>query len=177
MDSKTLNDQQQKLIESGNIEKDDLILDWGEKDEGYYYDFYQQCNGVMVYPVASVLDYGQYSHSELYMSRSGIYELNIPALFDISVSGETQTLCEFQKIVDTLKQHYELYATDTYLTVTECRLVEYPVQTGGDTYQMQPVWICTAEEYMGENASNTLKHILALNAITGEEMTELEEYD
>lgn len=178
VNSETLNDQQQKLVESGNIEEDDLILDWGEADEGYYYYFYQQCNGLMIYPALSVLDYGGvYSHGQLYMSRSGIYELNIPVLFDVSVSDEVQPLCDFQTIVDTLKNHYELYVTNTYLTVTECRLVEYPIQTGENQYQMQPIWICTTEEYMGDEASNTGIDILAVNAVTGEEMTELGGYN
>ena len=178
VNSETLNDQQQKLVESGNIEEDDLILDWGEADEGYYYYFYQQCNGLMIYPAQSVLDYeGAYSRGQLYMSRSGIYELNIPVLFEVSVSDEVQPLCDFQTIVDTLKNHYELYVTNTYLTVTECRLAEYPIQTGENEYQMQPIWICKTEEYMGAEASNTAIDILAVNAVTGEEMTELEGYN
>lgn len=178
VNSETLNDQQQKLVESGNIEEDDLTLDWGEADEGYYYYFYQQCNGLMIYPALSVLDYGgAYSHGQLYMSRSGIYELNIPALFEVSVSDEVQPLCDFQTIADTLKNHYELYVTNTYLTVTECHLVEYPIQTGENQYQMQPIWICKTEEYMGAEASNTAIDILAVNAVTGEEMTELEGYN
>lgn len=177
VNSETLNDQQQKLVESGNIEEDDLILEWEEADEGYYYYFYQQCNGLMLYPAISVLDYGQYSYSTLYMSRSGIYELSVPVWFEVSVSDEVQQLCDFQAVIDTLKNHYKLYVTNTFLTVTECRLVEYPIQTGENGYQMQPVWICTTEEYMGDEASNTAADILAVNAVTGKEMTELEEYN
>ncbi len=172
----TLQEQQDWLRENNAIEEDDLMLEWTEADEGYFFWCYQTVNGLMIYPGVSALDYGQIELlPDICVTRSGIYEVNFPVLYEVQLSDRVIELCDFDVIVDTLTNQYKHFMTDYTLTVMHCRLVEYPISTGSEQFQLIPVWLCITEEDLGEDAANTQKYVVAVNAVTGEVMTELED--
>lgn len=174
-DAKRLSEQQELLQKSNDITDTDITMDYSEKEEGYYFWCYQTWKHLMIYPEVSVSEYLlQNPYISMYVTRDGIYEIDIPVIFKISETESPVQLCSFDGIVKTLINHYDKVDMDRELVVTECRLVEYPLSVADNTYQLIPIWLCVAEQNMGEDASNTQKYILAINAVTGEEMTELE---
>lgn len=170
-----LREQQKILEQSPYFEDDNISYDWGREEEGYYFYCYQGLNGLMIYPGSSPNEYANDFdvYPSVFVARNGIYEVRIPVWYDVQTTGRKINLCDFDMIVDTLTRHFGQYNTTTSLVVTQCCLVEYPVPINAEEYQLVPVWLCMAEEDMGENAANTLKHVLAINAENGEEMTGL----
>lgn len=62
------------------------------------------------------------------------------------------------------------------MTVTECRLYEYPQLVNEKEYQLRPVWICTVSiSQNGEETIDADKIYIPIDAVTGEEVLDMEE--
>lgn len=181
LDAETMQDTENALATIQAIEEKEKKTSWNEQDEGYFVFIEQESQGLPVYTQTNItnFEYDQVMNSSimLFYTADSYKHLEIDNWFDIKVSEEKYQLLPFEKIMETIDRKYKDVKTGDKITVTSCELYEYPQLIEAGSYQMLPIWICTItmEGYdsLGEEAEYRL--FIPINAVTGEEILELEE--
>lgn len=173
-----LNEQLDRAIRTLDYQ-DPYYDEYTEKEEGYYFYCAQNVDGIYVYPREYMDEYNprfcDFPNFTVYVTRDGVASVMMNEVYAFAQSENKLTLCDFSKIVDTARAHYEQVATEEItLEVTRFELLYFPLKVEGGQYRLVPIWAVTAEWdwRTGENG-NTEKYIIAINAQTGEEMPEL----
>lgn len=181
LDAATLQKEESCIDVEGNVVEEEKKPDWSEADEGYYYFFGQQIEGVPLYEEYTV-GRGEgielnISPLEIYQTADGISYFNMSRWFSIQEQEERYELASFEKIMNVLEEKYTGTVKTNPLTVKKAVLYEYPINMEDNTYTLIPVWICTLAEELPDMERNTYISYfrVPINAITGEEMSELEE--
>ncbi len=181
LDAATLQEEESCIDVEGNVVEEEKKPDWSEDDEGYYYFLGQQVEGVPLYEEYTV---GRGEGMELetsplkiYQTANGISYFNISRWFSIQEQEERYKLAPFEEIMNVLEEKYTGTVKTNPLTVKKAVLYEYPINMEDNTYTLIPVWICSLAEEIPdmEGGTYTSYFRVPINAITGEEMPELEE--
>lgn len=181
LDAATLQKEESCIDVEGNLVEEEKKPDWSEADEGYYYFFGQQVEGVPLYEEYTV---GRGEGIELetsplkiYQTANGISYFNISRWFSIREQEERYKLASFEEIMNVLEEKYTGTVKTNSLTVKKAVLYECPINMEDNTYTLIPVWICSLAEEIPNMEGNTYISYfrIPINAITGEEMPELEE--
>lgn len=171
LDHQTLQREEQKMLKDGNLEPDEKKGNWSEEDNTYFYCLLQKDQGLPVFYPKEVIEYEEdpdFGAVRAYYGVSGLLSLEANYLFDIKDGKEPLTLAPFEKIAETITKKYEQAVLEFKITVTKCRLFQYPLRVGKGTYELVPVWVCTLQY---EDSDSVM--YLPIHAVTGEEMTEM----
>lgn len=181
LDVATLQKEESCIDVEGKTAGEEKKPDWSEADEGYYYFLGQQFEGIPLYEEYAVgtgedLEL-ETSPLEIYQTVDGISYFNISRWFSIQEQEEKYELASFEKIMNTLEEKYTGTVKTNPLTVEKAVLYEYPISMEDSTYMLLPVWVCTLAEEVPDVEGNTYISYfrVPINAVTGEEMPELEE--
>lgn len=179
LDAATLQKEELCIDLDGSVIEEEQNPDWSKEDEGYYYYIGQQYAGLPIYEsykVENELESIETSPMRIFQTEEGLCEFAVDRWFLVECTEEKVELVSFEKIMKTIEEKYSGVINSNPLTVTQAKLYEYPVQTEKHTYTLIPVWICTLEETLEDVDGGTyISHIqIPINAVTGEEMSELE---
>ena len=174
MHAEDLKEQTQILQKDGSLSEEDAKEEWSEEEEGYLFYFSQTLQGIEIFRYENIRDYpGMYGDMQVYVMKDGLGELQIPVLYSCKLEKKKLSLVSFDKIAEVLEKNYGSVITEEPITVRKCQLVMYPLQKKNGVYDMVPVWICQIGKYQGEGRNESYNYI-PINAVTGEEMVELE---
>lgn len=174
MHAEDLKEQTQILQKDGSLSEEDAKEEWSEEEEGYLFYFSQTLQGIEIFRYENIRDYpGMYGDMQVYAMKDGLGELQIPVLYSCKLEKKKLSLVSFDKIAEALEKNYGSVITEEPITVRKCQLVMYPLQKKNGVYDMVPVWICQIGKYQGEGRNESYNYI-PINAVTGEEMVELE---
>lgn len=169
-----LEEQTQRLLKDGSLSAQDAKESWSKDEEGYLFYFSQTLQGIEIFRYENIRDYpGMYGDMQVYVMKDGLGELQIPVLYSCKLEKKKLSLVSFDKIAEVLEKNYGSVITEEPITVRKCQLVMYPLQKKNGVYDMVPVWICQIGKYQGEGRNESYNYI-PINAVTGEEMVELE---
>lgn len=180
LDVETLQKEEKNIDVEGNAVEEEKNPNWSKADEGYYYFLGQQFEGLPIYEEYRVgMGEEQIDTSPLiiYQTADGISYLYLSRWFSIQEQEEKYQLAPFEKIMDAIEEKYTGTVMTNPLKVEKATLYEYPVNVGDNAYTLVPVWICSLAEELPDAEGNTYINYfqIPINAVTGEEMPELEE--
>lgn len=180
LDVDTLQKEETCIDLDGNVVEKEMNPNWTKEDEGYYYFLTQEFEGLPVYEEYGVgMGEGQIDISPLvvYQTKDGICYYNISGCYTFQKQEGVYQLASFNTIMDTLEEKYTGTVNTNPLKVEKAVLYEYPIHEEGNTYTLFPVWICTlAEQGINDDKESYISYFrIPINAVTGEEMPELEE--
>jgi hypothetical protein len=171
--------QEKVMLEGENISEEEMKPEWSLGDEGYYYFVEQVSQGL---PICRDQKFGDYLKDEdrvalkMYVKSSGIAYMDMKYWFQIQMSEDKTTFAALDEIMETIDAKYKNTSLSDPLIVRRMELMAYPLMTGDDQYTVIPVWICTIamQGTSLEGDAYEQNMILPVNAITGEEMFEME---
>ena len=112
----------------------------------------------------------------MFDTGEGIKRLSVSNWFNVTFGEEVYQLLPFEEVMKTMNQRMEHIEGDGKMTVTEYSLYEYPQLVNEKEYQLRPVWICTVSiSQKGEEAVDADKIYIPIDAVTGEEVLDMEE--
>ena len=180
LDAASMNRQEKKLISEGSIDlkKENGHGKWRRKEEGYFF-FIEECvDGLPLVPAKTLTDmgnsWGYPTNQIVYVTRDGIAGLHISNWFEVGEDAGYYTLAAFHDIVEALESKYENQLTKECVCIEKMKLYLYPISRGKGSFQLYPVWICTARMRMSEKDKIGREERIALDAVTGEELEELQ---
>lgn len=180
LDLETIKRKEQEYVGIDAVAEEEKNPSWETGDEGYYMFLEQKVQGLPIFTAGKVQDFelngiGQ-SDVEVFDTGKGIKRLSVSNWFDVTFGEEVYQLLPFEEIMKTMNQRMEHIEGDGKMTVTECRLYEYPQLVNEKEYQLRPVWICTVSiSQKGEEAVDADKIYIPIDAVTGEEVLDMEE--
>lgn len=180
LDLETIKRKEQEYVGINAVAEEEKNPSWEAGDEGYYMFLEQKVQGLPIFTAGKVQDFelngiGQ-SDVEVFDTGKGIKRLSVSNWFDVTFGEEVYQLLPFEEIMKTMNQRMEHIEGDGKMTVTECRLYEYPQLVNEKEYQLRPVWICTVSiSQKGEEAVDADKIYIPIDAVTGEEVLDMEE--
>lgn len=178
LDVVSMDKQEKKLIKQGNIDKGKGHGKWRRREEGYFF-FIEECvDGLPLVPAKTLTDmgnsWGYPTNQIVYVTRDGIAGLHISNWFEVGEDAGYYTLAAFHDIVEALESKYENQLTKECVCIEKMKLYLYPISRGKGSFQLYPVWICTARMRMSEKDKIGREERIALDAVTGEELEELQ---
>lgn len=182
LDLETLKAEEKRFVEVfGSMETEEQNPKWSDDAEGYQYYIGQQYQGLPIYEGTKVVvnDSGEFwknSSLQVYQTKTGIMGFQLNRWFRIQEQKSAYTLTELETIMGNLEKKYSDTMNANPLTVEQARLCEFPVQIGKNEFELTPVWICTLAEELPDGNDGIYIHRMQIpmNAVTGEEMLELE---
>lgn len=180
LDVETLQREEECVDIDGNIVEEEKNPNWSKDDEGYYYFLGQQFHGLPIYEEYKVgMGEEQIETSPLtiYQTKDGISYFYLSRWFTIREQDETYQLAPFEDIMSVIEEKYTGTVMTNPLRVEKAVLYEYPVNMEDNSYTLVPVWICSlAQERPTVDGQTYVEYLrIPINAVTGEEMPELEE--
>lgn len=166
--------QQEELVigMDGNIDKSAYKDSWSEEDDCYYFCIRQKYEGLSEYHMF-VESFRELSDEnapiQVMYSKNGIVSLSVEKVFDFQ-DGEPVSLCNFEKVAETVAEKYNMLLSDVEYEVTKAELYYVvDITEGKGEYFVTPGWIIEIVERLPDGSSNgTLQ--MEVNAVTGEEI-------
>lgn len=182
LDLETLKAEEKRLAEVfGSMETEEQNSRWSDDAEGYQYYIGQQHQGLPIYEstkveVNSPEEFWKNSSLQVYQTQNGIVGFSLNRWFRIQEQEGIYSLVDFETVMESLEEKYSGTINTNPLTVEQARLCKFPVQTGKNEFELTPIWICTLAEELPDAVGGTYinRMQIPMNAITGEEMPELE---
>ena len=182
LDLKTLKAEEKRMVEEfGCMEPEEQNPSWSREAEGYRYYIGQQYQGLPIYEYTKVDvnnpgEFWDGASMDVYQTEAGLMDFQIDRWLQIQEREGAYPLTGFETVMENLEEKYSGIIMTNPLTVEEARLCLFPVQTGKSEFELTPVWICIlAEELPDANGGTYIARMqIPMNAVTGEEMPELE---
>lgn len=172
LDHETLQQEELHIGMDGNIDKSAYKDSWSEEDDCYYFCIRQKYEGLAEYHIF-VENFRKLSDEnapiQVLYSKNGIISLDIEKVFNFQ-DGESVSLCDFEKVAETVAEKYNMLLSDVEYEVTKAELYYVvDITEGKGEYFVTPGWIIEIVERLPDGSSNgTLQ--MEVNAVTGEEI-------
>lgn len=168
----TLAEQEKQNLEIGNLEQEDIKGAWSREDDAYYFYIWQKEQGLPIYPdgyIEWIDPENVRGGIRCCYNKDGMVSLNVAYWMECKQEKEKLSLLPLEDIMKAVEEKYGQVINDSMMTLKTCRLFEAPIPRDDNNYEVVPVWICEIQ-----NDENTVPVYLPINAVTGQEVNELE---